>query len=136
MRKKRTKKIRTKRVPATTANLTQSILAFLNNRGHFAFDVYNGAVFDPVKMVFRKRRKDKPAISDVICVLNPGGIGLYIEVKNAATGDKAKSAQRKFAANVSTRGAYHFFAKEYVSFTEWYRRELADYEQRPQLFNH
>lgn len=107
-------------MPATTNNLTKAIINFLLYKGHFAFRVNNGAVYDPVKKVFRRSGKDDPAISDIICTLNPNGVTLYVEVKNSATKDSIKKEQKEFADQVTKRGALHHFAKDYSSFLAWY----------------
>lgn len=113
-------------MPATTNNLTTAIINHLLSKGHFVFRVNNGAVFDPVKKVFRRKRKGDPALSDVIGVLNPSGVFISIEVKNAATGDKPKSNQRKFAEEIKGRGGMHYFAKTYAAFKVWYSDNIFD----------
>lgn len=118
------KKIR--RVPATTNNLTKGIVNFLLDKGHFVFRVNNGAVFDPVKQVFRKRGKLDPALSDVMGVLRPSGVFIAIEVKNAATGDRPKSRQKDFAREIKSRGGIHYFAKTYSGFKAWYDNNIYD----------
>jgi hypothetical protein len=115
-----------RRVPATTNNIQRAIINFLNDKGHFAFRVNNGAVFDPVKKVFRKRSKNDPAIADVHATLYPSGCALWVEVKNAETGDRASSEQKKFAENIKRRGGYHYFAKTYPGFLSCYDEHIYD----------
>lgn len=114
------KKIRIKTVPATTANLTTAIVNYLLHRGHFAYRVNNGAVFDPVKKVFRRKRKGDPAISDILGTLCPSGVTIAIEVKNASTKDKTKSTQQKFREEIIRCGGVHFYADTYENFRRWY----------------
>lgn len=110
---------RVRKVPATTNNLTKAIINFLILRGHYAFRVNNGAVYDPVRGVFRKRSKSDPAISDVIAILKPSGRMLTIEVKNAETGDKATSRQVAFAEEIRRRGGLAYFARRFDEFRAW-----------------
>lgn len=117
---------RIRRVPATTSNLTLGIINFLKDKGHYAFPVYNGSVFDPTKKVFRRKSADAPAVSDIMGVLAPSGLFIGIEVKNAATGDKAKSKQKDFAREVKSRGGIHYFAKTYGEFLIWYADNIYD----------
>lgn len=113
-------------MPATTNNLTKAIVNYLNSRGHFAFRVNNGAVYDPVRKVFRRRRKGDPAISDVHCTLNPSGLSLWIEVKNAYTRDRIKKGQRDFAKRIKECGGMHLFATTYDRFLAWYDDNVFD----------
>jgi hypothetical protein len=109
------------RVPATTNNLTEGIINFLNSRGHFAFRVNNGAVYDPERQAFRRPAANAPAIADIHCTLYPSGLSCWIEVKNAATGDRVRgSKQKDFAAEIKKRGGFHYFAKTYDDFKRWY----------------
>ncbi len=106
-------------MPATTNNLTRAIINFLLHRGHFAFRVNNGAVYDPVKRVFRRRRKNDPAIADIHCTL-AGGRSFWIEVKNANTKDTIKSGQILFSEEIKNRDGLHCFAKSYQHFLHFY----------------
>jgi hypothetical protein len=117
---------RVKKVPATTNNLTQAIINFLRSRGHWAGRINNGAVYDPEAKAFRRKRKDDPALADISGVLSPSGVAIWIEVKNAATGDKPKSRQKDFAQEITSRGGYHYFAKRYEDFIVWYNDNIFD----------
>lgn len=126
-------KIKIKRVPATTSNITTGIINYLINKGHYAFRVNNGAVYDPVKKVFRSQRKDAPGLSDIMGVLAPSGCFIAIEVKNARTGDRPKAKQNLFANQIKKRGGYHVFAKSYEGFIAWYRDNIYDNHTETEL---
>jgi hypothetical protein len=114
-------KARIKKVPATTNNLTEAIINFLNYQGHFAFRVNNGAVYDPGKKVFRKTSEDRKGLTDTMCVLAPHGRFLGVEVKNRLTKDKASPEQNIFKTRVLISGGVHIYAPDYHSFIEWYK---------------
>ena len=119
-------KRRIRKVPATTNNLTKAIINFLIDKGHYAFRVNNGSIFDPKRKVFRRKGANDPALSDVMGVLRPSGLFLAIEVKNAATGDKPKSAQKLFERQVRECGGIHYFAKRFDDFKAWYNLTIYD----------
>lgn len=122
------------RVPATTNNLTKAIINFMLDRGHFVFRVNNGAVFDPKNYTFRRKGEREPSLSDIMGVLRPSGLFIGIEVKNAVTGDKAKSKQKLFAKEITDRGGLHYFAKRYDDFLLWYHDNIFD-EKDHEHFN-
>jgi hypothetical protein len=109
-----------RKVPATTNNLTNAIINFLISRGHYAFRVNNGAVFDTDKKVFRKSSTSRKGISDIICVLNPTGKILAVEVKNILTKDRASTEQNIFKNRVELCGGMHIFATSLDKFKEYY----------------
>ncbi len=113
-------KTRIRKVPATTANLTTAIVNFLLTKGHFAFRVNNGAVYDPVKKCYRTPKRDAPAISDVLCIMDKTGVMMAIEIKNLTTGDRLRQSQIKFRNNIMKRGGYHVFVYTYEQFLEYY----------------
>lgn len=119
-------KRRIRKVPATTNNLTKAIINFLIDKGHYAFRVNNGAIYDPKRETFRRKGKNDPALSDVMGILRPSGVFIAIEVKNAATGDRARSGQKKFAREIQERGGIHYFAKRFVDFITWYNDNIYD----------
>jgi hypothetical protein len=120
------RKTRVRRVPATTNNITQAIINYLRNRGHFACRINNGAVYDPRAGIFRSRRKDDPALADIHCTLKPSGVSFWIEVKNSATKDKPTAAQIAFAKEIQQCGGMHFFATSYKNFLTYYESSIYD----------
>jgi hypothetical protein len=123
-KEKRKKKI--KRVPATTANLTNAVINFLLSRGHLAFPIYNGAVYDPSIMSFRKKKSGAFALTDIMGIINPLGQFIGIEVKNQETEDSIKDDQYEFRDLVVSRGGLHYFCHTYADFIEWYNKNIFD----------
>jgi hypothetical protein len=117
------KKIKLVRVPGTTNNITKGIINYLNSRGHFAFRVNSGGVWDPTKKRFRAGRS--AGVSDILCCLKggpifSGGRFLAIEVKNEATKDRIRPAQTAFKANVAAADGYYVTAASYDGFVSWF----------------
>lgn len=82
-------------------SLTDSIVNYLNLRGHFVWRQNNGGVFDPTKKIFRKNPKQKKGVTDV-CGIHKFGYGLYVEVK--VGNDRLSDDQIIFREEIRKRG--------------------------------
>jgi hypothetical protein len=101
-------KKRTRLVPATTNNLTTGIINYIIDKGFVAFPVYNGAVYDPAKQAFRRKKKTDLKKSDIIgCVRSAF---FAIEVKNIFTRDKASKGQSDFKKMIIDQGGFYITA--------------------------
>jgi hypothetical protein len=89
-------------------DLTDSIINYLNLKGHFVWRQNNGGVFDPTKKIFRKNPKQKKGVPD-ICGIHKYGYGLYVEVK--ANKDKLSEDQTHFGVEIAKRGALWIVAR-------------------------
>jgi len=102
------------------SNLTDAIIDFLNNSGHFAWRNNKVGIYDPVKNVFRKGgRNSGKGSSDVLCALKPNGQLLAIEVK--IDRDKPDPDQIKFKANTEKTGAIYWVCKTIEDFQTQYK---------------
>jgi hypothetical protein len=136
------KRIKTKRVPATTENITEGIINFLNAMGHFAFRVNTTGVWDPGKEFFRK--SPNRGTADIICsmayrkpitgvagtMIFNIGVFLAVEVKNALTFDTLRDDQKIFRDNVRATNGLYLIAYSYDDFLNWYKTNFPEDESR------
>ncbi len=125
-----TRKTKIVRVPATTNNITKGIINYLNAKGHFAFRVNSGGVWDPRTNEFRRGRS--AGVADILCCIkvetteafgggfNYRGEFLAIEVKNGATKDRSRPAQRMFGEKLEAAGGDYTVARSYDQFVKWF----------------
>lgn len=119
----------TKRVPATTNNITTGIINFLRANGHQAWRINTEGQFVEVGKVpqtkyvygyFRPSGAD--SVSDIMAVLAPYGTLLAVEVKKGK--DRMKKHQKEFAQNVILSGGLHCEAKSLEQFKEFYYNSM------------
>lgn len=123
-------KIRIKRVPSTTNNITTGVINFLNSRGHCAFDVYSGGIFDPFLGTWRKRRRASVGVNDVVACMRRVHVGRHayeglffgFEIKNESTKDKQRIDQESFMQRVIKAGGHYVIVTSYKAFIEWYEQ--------------
>jgi hypothetical protein len=111
----------TKRVPATTNNITRAIINFLIDKGHFADRVNRTGIYDPRSGQWRKSNT-KNALFDIYCCLGPKGESLWIDVKKGK--DTPSKAQYDFKAKIEACGGKAEFITSYQQFKEYYEKEF------------
>lgn len=97
-------RIKTKRVPATTNNLTTAIINHINLSGGFAFRVNTQGTYSEALKRYIKSGAQK-GVSDIIVIYN--GRVLFLEVKNELTKDKISADQIYFKAKAEEQGAVY-----------------------------
>lgn len=91
-----------KHIKSTSANnLTKQALRILDLKGFNCWRQNNGAVWDPVKKVFR-RNSSTPGISDIIGYHRKTGQFLAVEIKSGK--DRLTKEQKLFLENVEKAG--------------------------------
>lgn len=99
-----------KLVPATTKNLTDAVVNYINLSGGFAFRVNTSGTYSESKRRWIRSGAKKGA-SDIMGTCN--GHSFYIEIKNKETNDVPSDDQLQFEKDVKRVGAFHIFAKDF-----------------------
>lgn len=125
-------KTKTKRVPATTNNITKGIINFLNLKGHCAFRVNTTGVWDTNNKRFRKIAKDSKGVPDIIACMCPyqgmsgthdlPGLFYGFEIKNKLTRDSTSFDQERFRARVQCSKGTLITITCMQDFTDWFKR--------------
>lgn len=114
---------RKKVVPATTNNITQAIINHLLSEGHSASRVNVIGIWDPSLnngLGGYRPSGTRKGLLDISAVLKPLGRALWIDVKNAATGDRLSKDQKQFIAEVEACGGLVFAAASYQAWLDYY----------------
>lgn len=143
------KKLKTKKVPATTNNITTGIINLLLKDGHSASRVNVQASFDQVGVitwpqylvkaiqivraagyVIGRWRKSgaRVGVADIVCCMYPSGSFLSIEIKNEATNDKMSKEQNEYSEEIRKAGGDYWIVISYAQFLELYNRSRWNYQ--------
>lgn len=99
-------------------SLTNSIVKFLNFNGFKAWNVYNGAIYDPKKQIYRKNPQKKKGVFDICGFRIQDGRHLEIEIKVGK--DRLSDYQKRHLADLEKAGALCFVARNFDEFLTWY----------------
>lgn len=150
MEKKSTKvRIRKKRVPETTNNITVAIInklkidghvpARINTQGQFVpvnksqMAVWSGLEHSTMKMVralnasgymvgqLQKTGSTK-GVADIIVCMKPSGQYVAIEIKNAQTKDRMSKDQEDYKDAIIDTGGTYLVITRYQEFLDWYEK--------------
>jgi len=110
-----------RKVPATTNNITRSIINFLNMHGHCAARINTQGQWDEAKQIWRKSGSTK-GVFDIICCLRPFGRMLIVDVKKGD--DELREDQIKYQNAVLAAGGIAYGAKSAEEFEEYYLLEI------------
>ena len=98
--------------------LTKSIVRFLNYNGFQAWNVYNGAVYDRNKNIYRKNPTRKNGVFDICGFRESDGRHLEIEVKFGR--DKMSAEQSRHLEELKKAGALCYVSKDLDGFFKWF----------------
>ena len=110
---------RTRRVPATTNNVTRAIINHLRSQGHYAGRINTTGIYDPVVGQFRKIADEEKGKFDIYACLAPSGRSMWIDVKSGT--DRPSPEQLRFQEWIRESGGIAEFFKTYKQFTDWYK---------------
>lgn len=110
-----------KKVPATTNNITQGIINFLESRGHIADRMNRTGVYDPATKTFRKT-SSKHNYLDIYACLAPLGLSLWVDTKRGR--DKLSAGQEKFIKDILARGGMAYAVSSLAEFETIYLTEI------------
>lgn len=97
--------------------LTKSILQYLNASGFVAWNVYNGAVYDPKIKQYRKNKAKKLGVFDICGFRKSDGKHIEVEVKWGR--DKMSIHQKLHLDDLQKSGALCYIANHFDEFVEW-----------------
>lgn len=128
--------IKTKKVKATTNNITKGIVSFLINRGHSASRVNTTGIWDTKRKVFRTTGA-RVGFYDIACTIKTGimligpgnifpgrylGVTLMIDTKRGR--DSLSDEQKEFKAEIEEAGGVTFESENYNDFVDFYNNFL------------
>lgn len=113
-------KIRTKKVPATTNNITMAIVNYLLSKGHSASRVNTQGQYDVSIGRWRPSGARKGFFDISACIKDSAGVGLFIAIDIKKGSDKLSKEQLKFMKEVESSGGIAFEIGSYQEFIEWY----------------
>lgn len=113
---------RTKKVRATTNNVTTGIINHLESQGHYAGRINTTGVYDPNLGHFRKIPPREKGKFDIYACLYPSGRSLWIDVKTGT--DKPSPEQLKFKERIEQAGGIAIFIKTYDEYLNWYEKSI------------
>ena len=104
--------------------LTTAIISYLTMKGHKAYRVNNGAVYDPTRKSFRKNPNKLNGIPDIGGYLKKHyrGLSLFVEVKYGK--DKLSPEQIEFLKEATESGCIAIVAQDIDSFIEEFENTL------------
>lgn len=119
-------KARTRKVPATTNNITTGIVNFLNSKGHCAFRVNTAGIWDRVAGTYRRMPAASLGCPDVIACMShsralvPNGLFVGFEIKNEQTNDRKSEDQKLFHKRIEYAGGTVITVPSLSYFMDWY----------------
>jgi len=113
-------KIRIKRVPETTNNITKAIISYLLNEGHSASRVNVQGQYDPSIPGWRPSGSRKGFFDVAACIKDSNGVGRFCAFDVKTGNDTLSPAQRKFIKEVEAAGGIAIEIEKYADFIEWY----------------
>ena len=101
---------------------THSIVRYLNLNGFVTWSVYNGAVFDRVKDLYRKNPLKKKGVFDICGFRISDGKHLEVEVKHNK--DVMSIHQIRHFQDLKRSGAINFVVKSFDDFLKQFQHEI------------
>lgn len=114
------KKIRIKKVPATTNNITKAIVAFLLNAGHSASRVNVQGQYDPRIPGWRPSGSRKGFFDISCCIKDSNNIGRFVAIDIKKGNDRLSEDQKNFINEVENAGGVAIEIESYTDFADWY----------------
>lgn len=125
-------KTTTRKVPATTNNITKAIVNFLRSKRHSASRVNVQGQYDPTLGEWKPSGSRKGYFDISACIKDSEGVGRFVAIDIKKGNDKLSKDQKEFIAEVKEAGGVAIEVSSYPDFLLWYDNFSS--ETKPEIY--